>query len=157
MQYQTGSFVEAREQVRLHPYLSERVLGRCAGLRPVATLAGAHHERLDGSGYHRGSAAAQLRLPARLLAAVDVWTALGEERAHRPAYAPGVARRLMRDEVAAGRLDGSAVDAVLAAAGQGDVERPAGGSVRLRATEIRAWNAPLCAWKRLRARARRRV
>ncbi|MGH3983376.1 MAG: HD-GYP domain-containing protein, partial [Pseudonocardiaceae bacterium] len=52
--------VEATEKVRLHPYLSERVLGRCAGLRPVAVLAGAHHERLDGSGYHRGSTGAQL-------------------------------------------------------------------------------------------------
>jgi hypothetical protein len=52
--------VDDTERLRLHPYLSERVLGRCPALRPVATLAGAHHERLDGSGYHRGSAAAQL-------------------------------------------------------------------------------------------------
>ena len=55
--------VEEVERVRLHPYLSERVLGRCSGLRPVAVLAGAHHERLDGSGYHRGSAAFQLPAP----------------------------------------------------------------------------------------------
>jgi HD-GYP domain-containing protein (c-di-GMP phosphodiesterase class II) len=51
----------ATEQVRLHPYLSERVLVRCDGLRPVAALAGSHHERLDGSGYHRGSNRAQLQ------------------------------------------------------------------------------------------------
>ncbi|MDN5933934.1 MAG: LuxR family transcriptional regulator, partial [Pseudonocardia sp.] len=50
--------VDEAERVRLHPYLSERVLGRCPGLAPVAALAGAHHERLDGSGYHRGCAAA---------------------------------------------------------------------------------------------------
>jgi HD-GYP domain-containing protein (c-di-GMP phosphodiesterase class II) len=127
--------VEAAERVRLHPYLSERVLGRCAGLRPVAALAGAHHERLDGSGYHRGSDAAQLRVPARLFAAVDVWTALGEDRAHRPAYRVEDARRLIRDEVAAGRLDGSATEAVLVAAGGGAgrrtrVDRPAGLSER---------------------------
>jgi HD-GYP domain-containing protein (c-di-GMP phosphodiesterase class II) len=127
--------VEAAERVRLHPYLSERVLGRCAGLRPVAALAGAHHERLDGSGYHRGSNATQLRVPARLLAAADVWTALGEDRAHRPAHPVEDARRLIRAEVAAGRLDGSAAEAVLAAAGGGDgrrarVDRPAGLSER---------------------------
>ncbi len=127
--------VEAAEAVRLHPYLSERVLGRCAGLRPVAELAGAHHERLDGSGYHRGSTAAQLRRPARLLAAIDVWTALGEDRAHRPAYQPEDARRLIRDDVRTGRLDGSAVEVVLAAAGHRDRDRarsthPAGLSER---------------------------
>jgi HD-GYP domain-containing protein (c-di-GMP phosphodiesterase class II) len=39
------------EQVRLHAYHSERVLVRSAWLTPLASLAGAHHERLDGSGY----------------------------------------------------------------------------------------------------------
>ncbi len=126
--------VEETERVRLHPYLSERVLGRCAGLRPVAALAGAHHERLDGSGYHRGSTSSQLPSPARLLAAADVWTALGEDRPHRRAHDPGAARDVIGAEVTARRLDGTAVDAVLAAAGQGADRRrrpqPAGLSAR---------------------------
>ena len=49
-----------RERVRLHPYYTERVLERSAALAPIALLAGSHHERLDGSGYHRGATAAQL-------------------------------------------------------------------------------------------------
>ena len=122
--------VEDTERVRLHPYLSERVLGRCAGLRPVSALAGAHHERLDGSGYHRGSTAAQLARPARLLAAADVWTALGEDRPHRAAYPPAEARDVLWAEVTAGRLDGVAAEAVLAVGGHGDARhrspRPAG-------------------------------
>ena len=44
-----------RERVRLHPYYTERVLERSAALAPLARLAGSHHERLDGSGYHRAS------------------------------------------------------------------------------------------------------
>jgi HD-GYP domain-containing protein (c-di-GMP phosphodiesterase class II)/DNA-binding CsgD family transcriptional regulator len=104
------------EQVRLHPYLSERVLGRCDGLGPLAALAGSHHERLDGSGYHRGSTGAQLPHLARLLAAADMWTALSEHLPHRPAQAPGQARDTLRDEVTAGRLDREAVAAVLSAA-----------------------------------------
>jgi HD-GYP domain-containing protein (c-di-GMP phosphodiesterase class II) len=108
----------AREQVRLHPYLSERVLVRCAGLGSVAALAGAHHERLDGSGYHRGSGPGQLSRAARVLAVADVWTALTEDRAHRPARDPAAARGEIQAEVGAGRLDPTAVDAVLAAAGQ---------------------------------------
>ena len=43
------------EQVRLHPYHSERILSCTAVLEPMAALAGMHHERMDGSGYHRGS------------------------------------------------------------------------------------------------------
>jgi HD-GYP domain-containing protein (c-di-GMP phosphodiesterase class II) len=123
--------VQDTERVRLHPYLSERVLGRCAGLQPVAALAGAHHERLDGSGYHRGSSAAQLPLAARVLAAADVWTALREDRAHRPALDPAQARDAMRTEAGDGRLDPDAVYAVMAAAGQepprrAPTTRPAG-------------------------------
>ena len=63
--------VTAVERLRLHPYLTERVLGRCSGLRPVAAVAGAHHERLDGSGYHRGSAGPLLPPAARILAAAE--------------------------------------------------------------------------------------
>ncbi|GAB3202111.1 hypothetical protein GCM10027261_38720 [Geodermatophilus arenarius] len=122
------------ERVRLHPYLSERVLGRCAQLRPVAALAGAHHERLDGSGYHRGSAAAQLPGPARLLAAADVWTALREDRPHRPASTSAAVRDVLWREAAEGRLDRTAVEAVLTvegqAAGRPRGARPAGLSER---------------------------
>jgi HD-GYP domain-containing protein (c-di-GMP phosphodiesterase class II) len=106
------------EQVRLHPYLSERVLGRCDGLRPLAALAGAHHERLDGSGYHRGSTGAQLSSPARLLAAAEMWTAVRQDLPHRPAQPPSQARDTLWEEVTAGRLDREAVAAVLSASGQ---------------------------------------
>jgi HD-GYP domain-containing protein (c-di-GMP phosphodiesterase class II) len=115
---------QVNEQVRLHPYLSERVLGRCDGLGPLAALAGSHHERLDGSGYHRGSTGAQLPQLARLLAAAELWTALSEDLPHRPAQAPDQARDTLRDEVTAGRLDRAAVQTVLSAAGQsGDTAR----------------------------------
>jgi HD-GYP domain-containing protein (c-di-GMP phosphodiesterase class II) len=111
--------VDAVERLRLHPYLTERILSRCAGLRPVAALAGAHHERLDGSGYHRGSGGVELSRAARVLAAADVWTGLGQDRPHRPALPSARACEVLRAEAADGRLDGVAVEAVLAAAGQG--------------------------------------
>jgi HD-GYP domain-containing protein (c-di-GMP phosphodiesterase class II) len=118
--------VQDLERVRLHPYLSERVLGRCAGLRPLAALAGAHHERLDGSGYHRGTAAAQLPVAARILAVADVWTALRADRAHRPALPAARARDALRAEAGDGRLDRDAVYAVMAAAGEEPARRPVG-------------------------------
>ena len=44
------------ERVRLHPYLSERMLAFSPALAPLGAIAVQHHERLDGSGYPRGLA-----------------------------------------------------------------------------------------------------
>jgi HD-GYP domain-containing protein (c-di-GMP phosphodiesterase class II)/DNA-binding CsgD family transcriptional regulator len=109
--------VDGWEQVRLHPYWSERVLARCQALEPLAALAGSHQERLDGSGYHRGSDAGSISVPARVLAAADVLVALGEERPHRPALDRGSIVDTMGTEVRSGRLDAEAVDAVCSVGG----------------------------------------
>jgi HD-GYP domain-containing protein (c-di-GMP phosphodiesterase class II) len=116
------------ERVRLHAYYSDRVLARSPFLAALAPVAGFHHERLDGSGYHRGAAAAELTPPARLLAAADAYHAMTEPRPHRAALAPGQAAEALGREAAAGRLDRDAVAAVLEAAGQRvpRLERPAG-------------------------------
>jgi HD-GYP domain-containing protein (c-di-GMP phosphodiesterase class II) len=107
-----------RERVRLHPYYAERMLHRVPSLQPAARLAALHHERLDGSGYHRGVAASDLPVAARVLQAADVRQALGEERPHRRAFALAEAAEELRREVREGRLDGAAVEAVLAGAGR---------------------------------------
>lgn len=112
-----GPLSEAdRERVRLHPYWTERILCRIPGMSELAELAGQHHERADGSGYHRGSAPSGL--PSRLLAAADAYAALVADRPHRRALAPRHAADELRAEVRAGRFTAAAVDAVLAAAGQ---------------------------------------
>jgi HD-GYP domain-containing protein (c-di-GMP phosphodiesterase class II) len=121
-----GSLTRAEwERVRLHPYLTERVLSHSAALAPLAALAGAHHERLDGSGYHRGSPAAMLPPAARMLAAADAYQAMTEERPYRPAFTPGDAAGELAAEVDRGRLDANAVRCVLEAAGHGRGRRPA--------------------------------
>jgi HD-GYP domain-containing protein (c-di-GMP phosphodiesterase class II) len=106
------------ERVRLHPYLTDRMLARVSALRASREVAARHHERLDGSGYPRGLTAVSLTLPDRLLAAADAYHALTEPRPHRPAMSALDATRVVQAEVRAGRLDGDAVNAVLAAAGQ---------------------------------------
>jgi HD-GYP domain-containing protein (c-di-GMP phosphodiesterase class II) len=106
-----------QERVRLHPYYTERVLERSGALAPLALLAGSHHERLDGSGYHRGATAAQLSMGARLLAAADAYDAMTHDRPHRGALGPAGARAELGQMVRARRLDTRAVDAVLDAAG----------------------------------------
>jgi putative nucleotidyltransferase with HDIG domain len=113
------------ERVRLHAYHSERILQRCGRLAPLAEVAGMHHERLDGGGYHRGARAAALPAAARVLAAADAYQAMTQERAHRPARTPDAAAHELQ---AAADLDPEAVRAVLTAAGRkpARVARPAG-------------------------------
>ena len=106
------------EQVRLHSYYTERVLARPGALARLGALASYHHERLDGSGYHRGAPAVIQSPMARILAAADVYHAMTELRPHRPARTPDAAAEQLRREVRAGRLDSDAVDGVLGAAGQ---------------------------------------
>jgi HD-GYP domain-containing protein (c-di-GMP phosphodiesterase class II) len=105
------------ERVRLHPYYSERILGRVQALRPLATLAGMHHEHLDGSGYHRGSARAEIPAAARVLAAADAYQAMTQPRPHRPALEPARAAQELEMLGRSGQLDRDAVSRVLAAAG----------------------------------------
>jgi HD-GYP domain-containing protein (c-di-GMP phosphodiesterase class II) len=122
------------EQVRLHPYHTERILSRSSALRPLAALAGMHHERQDGSGYHRAASGATVPAVARVLAAADAYQAMTQERAHRPAFPADDAAKELEAEASAGRFDPGAARAVLAAAGyeRGRIRRswPAGLSER---------------------------
>ena len=116
------------ERVRLHAYQSERVLVRSPFLAALAPVATFHHERLDGSGYHRGAAGGVLTRPARLLAAADAYHAMIEPRPYREALSPEHAAATLSQEARAGRLDPDAATAVLEAAGGRvpRIERPAG-------------------------------
>jgi HD-GYP domain-containing protein (c-di-GMP phosphodiesterase class II) len=124
------------EQVRMHPYYSERVLARPGVLARLGTLASYHHERLDGSGYHRGVLANAQPPAARMLAAADVYQAMTEPRPHREAREANEAAAELRREARAGRLDTEAVEGVLATAGHPTERRQASLAAGLSQREI---------------------
>jgi DNA-binding CsgD family transcriptional regulator len=112
--------------VRLSSYYTERVLARPAGLARIGAIAALAHERMDGSGYHRGLPGPAIPRGGRILAAACAYRAMVEPRAHRPAMTAKQAATTLRAEVRAGRLDTEAVDAVLAATGAGRPKRVSG-------------------------------
>jgi DNA-binding CsgD family transcriptional regulator len=112
-----------RERIRLHTYVGERVLKRAPALSEVAEIATLAHERLDDTGYHRRLPASALSAAARVLAAADVYHALGEERPHRRAFDADRAAAELTSMARTGSLCLEAVRAVLGAVGH-DV-RPA--------------------------------
>ena len=106
------------EQVRLHPYHSERILRSCALLAGPADLVAAHHERLDGSGYHRGDRGRAISTSARVLAAADAFQAMTQPRPHRDPKTPSEAAAELGAATRDGLLDRDAVGAVLAVSDQ---------------------------------------
>ena len=81
------------ERVRLHPYLTERMLQQSRSLAPLGAIAVQLRERLDGSGYPRGLSGAAISQPARVLAAADAYQAMREPRPYRPPLPADAGRR----------------------------------------------------------------
>jgi HD-GYP domain-containing protein (c-di-GMP phosphodiesterase class II) len=125
------------EQVRLHAYHSERILAGSEELARLGRLVGMHHERADGSGYHRGCTAADLSMSSRLLAAADAYQAMTQPRPHRSALTAEQAERQLLQDAHTGRLDAEAVGAVLTAAGhEARVRREAPAGLTAREVEV---------------------
>jgi PAS domain S-box-containing protein/putative nucleotidyltransferase with HDIG domain len=75
---------EEWEVVRRHPVLGEEILKPVRRLAGVAKLVRHHQERWDGAGYPDGLRGEQIPLGARILAVVDAYTAMTDQRPYRP-------------------------------------------------------------------------
>ena len=122
------------ERVRLHTYYAERIFAQTPALSGLGALAALHHERMDGSGYHRGLPAVSQSRAARILAVADVYHSLTEIRPYRTAFEPEAAAKEIQKLVRGRKLDSDAANYVLSAAGhkgkQARKERVAGLSER---------------------------
>lgn len=107
------------DAAHLHPYHGERALLPLGGDgKSVAALVLRHHERLDGSGYHRYAKANDLSAAARILAAAETFQTAREARPYRERQSDEAAASRLRAAVRDGKLCPQAVEAVLASAGQ---------------------------------------
>jgi HD-GYP domain-containing protein (c-di-GMP phosphodiesterase class II) len=105
------------EEVRRHPVLSQEILTRVSVFRPIAALASAHHERLDGRGYPNKLEAGQIALETRIISAADVFDAITAERPYRGAVPVAECLGIMqRDRGTA--IDGTCLDALVAHVGE---------------------------------------
>ena len=118
------------DRVQLHPMLTEQMLGRSPALAVLNPIAAAHHEKADGSGYHKGLRADATERDAGVLAAADIYVALTTERADRPAFSNDDAAAELRRLVSEGVLEQATVDAVLTAAGHGGPRSHSAGRIR---------------------------
>jgi HD-GYP domain-containing protein (c-di-GMP phosphodiesterase class II) len=87
------------EAIRLHPYYTQRILEQISGFQHLAFIASTHHEKLDGTGYHRNLRGSQLPLESRALAVADIFDALSSARSYRAALPLEEVFSIMQKEV----------------------------------------------------------
>jgi HD-GYP domain-containing protein (c-di-GMP phosphodiesterase class II) len=109
------------DRVEFHPLLTEQMLGRSPALAELSPVASAHHETCDGSGYPKHLRAADAGPGACVLAAADIYVGMTTDRADRPAHTADDTAAELRKLASDGVLDPEATNAVLAAAGHGEV------------------------------------
>jgi HD-GYP domain-containing protein (c-di-GMP phosphodiesterase class II) len=110
------------DRVELHPMLTEQMLRRSPALAALNPVASAHHEKCDGSGYHRRVRTDHGDPAACVLAAAEIYVGMTTDRADRASYSAEAAAAELRRLAAQGALDLRATNAVLEAAGHGDAK-----------------------------------
>jgi putative nucleotidyltransferase with HDIG domain len=94
-----GSLTDAEyAKIKEHPRLTYDILSRVGPFRPIAETAANHHEKLDGSGYHRGIGAEDLDLPSRILVVADIYDALSADRPYHKALPQERVLDILREE-----------------------------------------------------------
>ncbi len=108
--------------VKEHPALTRKILGRIPAFREMAKVAGAHHEKLDGTGYPDQIGANELSLEARIVAVADVYAALSEKRPYRESLDLTQVTSIMEKEMPH-KLDPQVFEALLSGLGRGSAAK----------------------------------
>ena len=99
---------EERREIQRHPAESERILQHIPlqeGFTNMLTIIRQHHERMDGTGYPDGLSGDAILLQSRLMAIVDIYDAVTQERHYKPAFTRSEAMNILGQELAEGKLD----------------------------------------------------
>lgn len=99
--------------VKKHATYTQEILGRLGPFEELAAVAGAHHERLDGTGYPHGLAADEISLETRIITVADVFDALTAPRPYRDAMEVDEALRILHS-MARTAIDPDVLDALIA-------------------------------------------
>lgn len=85
--------------MKTHTEIGGKILGGSAApmIRMAAEIARSHHEKWDGSGYPRALPGDAIPESGRIVAVVDVYDALVNDRVYRPAMSETAALAIMND------------------------------------------------------------
>ena len=101
--------LEERREIESHVVHTYNFLRRIpwpADLAAIPEIAGAHHEKLDGSGYPRGRTQSDIPFPSRLMTVADIYDALtAADRPYKKSMPTERAFAVLEDEAKNGKLD----------------------------------------------------
>jgi HD-GYP domain-containing protein (c-di-GMP phosphodiesterase class II) len=99
--------LDAREFdiIKGHVYHTYKLLEGIQGFERIRDWASNHHEKLDGTGYPFGKKAAELDFNSRLMACLDIYQAVREERPYHPDRDHGAAMEILFDMAGKGQID----------------------------------------------------
>lgn len=100
-----GLTEEEFARMKNHAWYTWKLLSGIEGFEEIAKWAAHHHERLDGTGYPFGKKAEELSEPERIMACVDIYQALTEERPYKKGMSHEKACAIMRDMAARNWID----------------------------------------------------
>lgn len=75
----------------------------------VLQIAVRHHEKLDGTGYHRGLSAKDLTLPQQIIAVADILSALYGKRSYKEAFSKEKILDIMNSDADKGKINRNVV------------------------------------------------
>lgn len=104
--------------IQEHVLYTWEILSQIRGMEDIARWASRHHEKLDGSGYPFGLKAEELSHIDRLMACIDIYQALVEERSYKAGMPHDQAVRMLRNMAARGHLDEGIVEDINAVFGR---------------------------------------
>ncbi len=129
LQIRRGSLTEKeRLEINSHVVHSFMFLSKIPWsrtLRDVPEIAGAHHEKLDGSGYPKGLKGDNIPVPARMMAISDIYDALtASDRPYKKAMPTEKALDIVASEVKRGQLDSELFEIFLSSRVWAITQRP---------------------------------
>jgi len=93
------------EIVKCHTYYTRQALEKISGFEDIVEWAANHHEKLDGNGYPYGFDANRLCFDSRLMACLDIYQALTEERPYRKSMSHNDTMNILKDHGSKGYID----------------------------------------------------
>lgn len=100
---------EEYEHIQNHAYGSYVALHNIRGFEEIGKWAYHHHEKLDGTGYPFGKTAHELSHKERLMACLDIYQALREERPYKPGFSHEKTILILSGMATQGKLDAQIV------------------------------------------------
>jgi len=98
---------EEFEIIKKHVYITWELLNDIEGFETICQWASNHHEKLDGSGYPFGKKSPELDFNSRLLACLDLYQAISEERPYHPRRNHKDTMRILYEMSDKGKIDGN--------------------------------------------------